>query len=112
MKKYFTTLKFQRVWCCLAAGFLLFYSKLIVAQCWQNLQAGGYYNLAIKTDGSLWAWGVNTYGQLGNGTNGYLIIRTKIGIADNWQTIAAGLYHSIAIKSDGPLGLGLILVEN
>jgi alpha-tubulin suppressor-like RCC1 family protein len=30
--------------------------------------AGGWHTLALKTDGSLWAWGYNGGGQLGDGT--------------------------------------------
>jgi alpha-tubulin suppressor-like RCC1 family protein len=36
---------------------------------WQILSAGGQHSLAIKQDGTLWAWGNNGYGQLGNNTN-------------------------------------------
>jgi len=35
----------------------------------QRLAAGGYHSLAIKPDGSLWAWGYNGTGQLGDGTH-------------------------------------------
>jgi alpha-tubulin suppressor-like RCC1 family protein len=39
------------------------------AQCWQKIASGYNYTLAIKTDGTLWAWGNNFYVQLGDGTN-------------------------------------------
>ena len=35
---------------------------------WTNISAGGYHTLAIKSDGTLWAWGHNGNGQLGLGT--------------------------------------------
>jgi len=33
----------------------------------RQVTAGNYHTLAIKTDGSLWSWGLNNYGQLGFG---------------------------------------------
>ncbi|MCL2504170.1 MAG: RCC1 domain-containing protein, partial [Coriobacteriia bacterium] len=35
---------------------------------WQVVSAGTYYSLGIKADGTLWAWGYNGSGQLGNGS--------------------------------------------
>ena len=35
-----------------------------------TIAAGNFHNVAIKSDGSLWAWGDNQYGQLGDGTLG------------------------------------------
>ncbi len=73
---------------------------------WAHLAAGGSHSLALKTDGSLWAWGLNDLGQLGDGTAGKVNNRsvpTRIGAASDWQAVAAGDYHSLALKTDGSL---------
>jgi len=54
-------------------------------------------------DGSLWCWGSNGFGQLGDGTNEARDIPTRIGSALNWAAIAAGKYHTCAIETDGSL---------
>jgi len=44
--------------------------------------------VAVRTDGTLWAWGANGYGQLGDGTAGG--VRTtpeQIGTATNWTSL-------------------------
>lgn len=62
----------------------------------------GYHHIAIvKMDGSLWMWGSNTYGQLGNGT--YTASTEPIKIMDNVQSVSLGEVHSAAIKEDGSL---------
>ena len=70
------------------------------------VEAGGIHSLAIKTDGSLWAWGSNFLGQLGDGTNES---RTRpVKIMDDVIAISAGYYHTLALKSDGSLwGFGM-----
>lgn len=77
-------------------------------QCFSKIDAGNDFNLGIKSDGSLWTWGANYNGQLGNGTNGFgnafnVTIPTQIEPESNWQNISAGDSHSLAIKSDGSL---------
>ncbi len=61
------------------------------------------YVLAVKTDGTLWSWGENTYGQLGDGTNIQRNIPTQIGNEKNWSMVNTGAFHSVAIKTDGSL---------
>lgn len=56
------------------------------------VSAGGYQNLALKSDGSLIGWGSNDYGQISN-----------IPVGINFVSVSSGLGHNVALKSDGSL---------
>jgi hypothetical protein len=71
--------------------------------CWEKIAAGTSHSVAIQIDGSLWAWGNNNHGQLGDGTNLSKNIPTRIGVGIDWKEIAAGEYYTVAIKTDGSL---------
>lgn len=103
MKKHLTRFKFQLICCYIITIIFFLDSNSALAQCWQNIQAGYNHTLAIKNDGTLWAWGNNSNGKLGDGTVFDKNIPTQIGVANNWQSIATGGNHSLAIKSDGTL---------
>jgi alpha-tubulin suppressor-like RCC1 family protein len=64
---------------------------------------GYYHTLALMTDGSLIAWGDNTYGQLGVGNTVPGMFLQRVGTDNNWVAVAAGQYHSLALKADGSL---------
>ncbi|MDB5053619.1 MAG: hypothetical protein JWM44_1669 [Bacilli bacterium] len=72
---------------------------------WKAIGAGGSHSLAVKQDGTVWAWGQNTFGQLGNGEYGdkakdqFMPIQVK-GI-ENVVAVAGGSRHSLAVKKDG-----------
>jgi len=70
---------------------------------WQSISSSDNFCLALKTDGTLWSWGRNSYGQLGDNTTVNKILPTQIGTDANWQSISAGHSHSLAIKSNGTL---------
>ena len=67
-----------------------------------QIAAGADHTVAIRSDGTLWAWGDDTYGELGNGTNAAEFVPTQIGTA-TWSAVAAGTAFTIALRSDGTL---------
>jgi alpha-tubulin suppressor-like RCC1 family protein len=72
--------------------------------CWKQIKSGRAHTIAIKNDGTLWAWGSNTYGQRGDNTGtASILTAVQIGTENNWQQIVAGDYHSLAIKNNGTL---------
>jgi alpha-tubulin suppressor-like RCC1 family protein len=75
-----------------------------------KLVAGGFYHsLAVKSDGTLWAWGYDGYGQLGNGSATGTNFNTPqqvlgiggTGVLSSIVSVAAGDYHSLALMSNG-----------
>jgi subtilisin family serine protease/alpha-tubulin suppressor-like RCC1 family protein/uncharacterized membrane protein len=67
-----------------------------------KLGTGGFHNLFLKKDGSLWSIGYNRYGQLGDGTNSNR--STPVQIQSNGvKTVQAGISHSLFVKNDGSL---------
>ena len=71
---------------------------------WAAISAGAlYHSLAIKANGTLWAWGRNESGQLGDGTLVNKSAPVQIGTANDWVAVSAGGAHSLALKSNGTL---------
>lgn len=73
---------------------------------WSTASAGLYHSMAIKQDGSLWAWGCNTYNGevaylLGDGTSSNFSIPIQIGTDKNWVAVSANHWHTLALKDDG-----------
>jgi hypothetical protein len=68
----------------------------------QAVAAGGYHDLILKTDGSLWTVGQNMYGQLGDGTQTQRNFPVQI-LAGGVQAVSAGFEHSLILKTDGSL---------
>ena len=63
--------------------------------------AGDNHSLALKTDGSVWAWGENRYGQLGDGTNNDRL--APVYVTDGAVAISSRGNLSAAVKADGSL---------
>ena len=68
---------------------------------WTEICAGMIHNLALKNDGSLWAWGDNGFSQLGDGTTNNRSVPTRLGPGRDWKMIAADDASSFALKSNG-----------
>jgi alpha-tubulin suppressor-like RCC1 family protein len=75
---------------------------------WKKVQAGGStfenFCLAIKTNGTLWTWGYNNFGQLGDNTatNKSSPVQTVAG-GNNWKQVSAGTHFAAGLKTDGTL---------
>ncbi|PWU16938.1 MAG: hypothetical protein C5B50_12325 [Verrucomicrobia bacterium] len=61
-----------------------------------------FHSLFLKSDGSLWAFGDNGYGELGDGTTNVSLIPEQI-VCAGVTAIACGLVHSLFVRSDGSL---------
>ena len=70
---------------------------------WTSVSAGREHTMAVGADGSLWAWGRNLAGHLGDGTTSNRDVPTRIGADYDWDSVSAGRAHTVAIKTDGSL---------
>ncbi|MBV9215617.1 MAG: hypothetical protein JO053_05520, partial [Acidobacteria bacterium] len=70
-----------------------------------SISLGFDHTLALKSDGTVWAWGFNGDGELGDGTttNRSSPVQVGLGVANfnNIIAISAGEMHSLALKGDG-----------
>jgi RHS repeat-associated protein len=62
---------------------------------------GAYHSLALGSDGTVWSWGRNSSGQLGNGTTASRSTPGQVASLQNVIAIAAGGSHSLALMNDG-----------
>jgi alpha-tubulin suppressor-like RCC1 family protein len=73
------------------------------------VSVGNFHTMAIKTDGSLWGWGLNSSGQVGNGEYDRYTAETPrtqltpVKVLEDVVAVSAGGQHTAAIKSDGSL---------
>jgi len=58
---------------------------------------GQYHSLALRGDGTAWAWGSNDYGQLGDNTTTQENIPVRVLGLENAVAVARGYYHSLAL---------------
>ncbi|WP_434781934.1 PKD domain-containing protein [Corallococcus caeni] len=65
------------------------------------LSATAYHTLALKQDGTLWAWGYNDSGQLGDAVDAVRMTPTLVTGLTGTTALASGTYHSLALKHDG-----------
>jgi hypothetical protein len=61
----------------------------------------GWNVCGIRTDGSLWCWGRNTFGQLGNGTSADRSRPTQVGGSHTWKQVALSWTHACGVQGAG-----------
>ena len=70
---------------------------------WAQVDGGYQYSLAVKQDGTLWGWGYNVLGSIGDRTSTNRSSPVQIGTDTNWSRVSAGYLNSHALKTDGTL---------
>jgi len=67
-----------------------------------TVAAGNTHTVVIKTsDGTVWCWGANSYGQLGDSSTTQRKTPVQAGSLSGITAVAAGANHTLALKSDG-----------
>ena len=59
------------------------------------------HDLALAEDGTVWAWGANDSGQLGDGTTVNRFSPVQVSGLSGVVAVVAGACHSLALRSDG-----------
>lgn len=70
---------------------------------WTDISAGADYNIGLQSNGTVWTWGENTYGQLADGTTTTRSSPVQVGALTSWSKIFAGLSTSYFINTSSQL---------
>ncbi len=82
-------------------SFISIFTATSYATTTPQIGVGNDHTIALKSDGTVWAWGWNEQGQLGDGTTDNKKTPVQVSELSSIITIAVGGYHNLAIKSDG-----------
>ena len=75
----------------------------VTAQCWQTIESGNHHCYSIRTDGTLWAWGDNELGVLGDSSSLDQTKPIQLGNSNQWKIISANDHHATGIHFNGTL---------
>ena len=78
-------------------------TRVGVASDWVAVSCATFFSVALKSDGTLWAWGYNADGELGLGDTWQREIPTPVGTDADWVAVSCGSFHMLALKSNGSL---------
>jgi alpha-tubulin suppressor-like RCC1 family protein len=70
---------------------------------WARVSAGNDFCAAVKTDGTIWVWGANQFGQLGQNDVVNRSSPVQVGALTNWSQVSTGFNHCAVSKTDGTL---------
>lgn len=74
----------------------------ISAEIFVKISQGSGYAIGIKSDGTLWGWGENAWGELADGTRTTRVNPIQIGTA-TYKDVSCGYQYVLALRSDGSL---------
>jgi alpha-tubulin suppressor-like RCC1 family protein len=73
------------------------------AQDIKAISAGSDHSIILRSDGTVWTWGDNSYGQLGDGTNTPSETPLQVQNLNDVQAVVAGSFYSLALRNDGTI---------
>jgi len=69
---------------------------------WCQVSGGGVHSLGIRTNGTAWGWGANTFGNIGDNTGGGKSSPVSVvGGFTDWCQVSAGNAHSLGVRTNG-----------
>lgn len=84
-----------------ALDYVSYPQKVGSASTWKQVSAGHSHACAVRTNGTLWCWGRNFYGELGLGDKSLRSSPVRVGGDTNWAQVAAGQSHTCAVRTNG-----------
>ena len=87
----------------LSLGVITLFCTATVDAATAAVSAGYAHTVALKSDGTMLAWGKNSGGQLGNNSTADSLVPVSVSGISSVVAVSAGLYHTAALKSDGTL---------
>lgn len=88
-------------YCRLLSALVFLLAALAAHAATPQLALGAQHSLVLKADGTVWAFGENASGRLGDGTETGQAYPVRVAGLENVVLVAAGYYHSVALKADG-----------
>ena len=74
---------------------------------WASVSGSGAHTCAVRVDHSLWCWGQNVAGQLGDGTTTRRLARVRVVASARWVSVAAGGWHTCGSGPMAACGAGV-----
>jgi hypothetical protein len=65
------------------------------------IMGGEVHNVALKSDGTVWAWGANAFGVLGNGSTNEAHTPVQVSVLSSVTALGGRGYHTLAVEADG-----------
>ncbi len=78
-------------------------ATLVVGDDWLDIDGGETHSVGLREPGTLWTWGGDTHGQLGNGAAGPTSVPEQVGSDEDWAMVSSRGRHTLALKTDGTL---------
>ena len=66
-----------------------------------GIAAGYDHAVVVKNDGTVWTWGNNSNGQLGNGTTTVSVVPVQVSGMSGVDAVAAGYFDTVVLKING-----------